>query len=224
MAASVIVTVVSIVTAASSKILADEFKAWRPRITDGLVGFAVRRLPEQQRQRYHEEWLSFIHETPGDIGKLIASIGLLKAGMKLRSMWRRQEEDAAIAAKLREEDELLSQARLQSTPDDVWRSLEGPRGLWAMYGRARVMLDVAYKSGVEHEGVDVLLVKAIRSQAMQVRVCILTSLCQYVFDRSSEGARLNGFRAAQVFKALTPNFEALLCTNNERHRELGKGK
>jgi hypothetical protein len=99
MAAFVIMTVVSIATAASSKILADEFTAWRPHLTKKLITLAVRRLPEEQCERYREEWLSYVEEIPGELGKLLAAVGLLWAGIKLRSVLRRGSRIATVAKK-----------------------------------------------------------------------------------------------------------------------------
>src|SRR5215469_9793045 len=97
MAASVVMTLVGIVAAASSKILADEFKAWRPRLTRELVALAVRRLPGEQRERYSEEWLSHVEEVPGEVGKVLASIGLLWAGVRLRSILRKKSKISKAA-------------------------------------------------------------------------------------------------------------------------------
>jgi hypothetical protein len=80
MAVSVIMTVVGIVAAASSKILADEFKAWVPGLIRKLLAFAVYRLPEERRERYSEEWSSYLTEMPGDIGTVLAALGLIWNG------------------------------------------------------------------------------------------------------------------------------------------------
>jgi hypothetical protein len=99
MAASVITTLIGIVAAASSKVLADEFKAWSPRMTKRLIALAIRSLPEEQCERYSEEWLSYVEEIPGELGKLFAAVGLLWAGIKLRSVLRRGSRTAMVAKK-----------------------------------------------------------------------------------------------------------------------------
>jgi hypothetical protein len=94
MAASVIVTVVGVVAAASSKILADEFKAWRPRLTAKLVSFAASKLPESQR----EEWTSYVGEIPGEVGKVLAAVGLLSAAIKIGYVSERGSQRGIVAS------------------------------------------------------------------------------------------------------------------------------
>jgi hypothetical protein len=72
-----------VIGAAFSRLVANEFKAWTPRLVAAVVQCAIRRLREDQRERYAEEWRSHINETPGEIGKLIVGFGLLLAAWKL---------------------------------------------------------------------------------------------------------------------------------------------
>jgi hypothetical protein len=100
MAASVIMTIVGIAAAASSKILAEEFKAWRPCLTKKLVALAVSRLPESKRERYNEEWSSYLEETPGEIGKMLAALGLVWAGSRIgRALQKETRTANALAGK-----------------------------------------------------------------------------------------------------------------------------
>jgi hypothetical protein len=66
---------VSILAATLSRILAEEIDSWSPSIIHGLIKFAVGRLPENQRERYEEEWQSHINDVPGQIGKLLVAAG-----------------------------------------------------------------------------------------------------------------------------------------------------
>ena len=63
---------------------------------------------------------------------------------------------------------------LTATTDDIWQRLDGPRGLWAMYQNARVLLEMAdYASRNALPGsqpVDPMLLEALRSDAMQIRL------------------------------------------------------
>ena len=77
--------VLGVIAAAVSRQLADEFKAWTPWIIGRLVKRAVRKLPEDCRDRFEEEWLSHIHETPGEVGKLTAALGFLFAARRMSS-------------------------------------------------------------------------------------------------------------------------------------------
>lgn len=76
-----------------SRQLADEFKAWTPRITEWLVVRAVKRLPSSERDRYLEEWQSHINEIPGEVGKIIVGLQLLPAARKMSSSMRKQAKE-----------------------------------------------------------------------------------------------------------------------------------
>jgi len=77
--------VLGIIAAAISRQLADELKAWTPSIVKRLVKRAVCKLPEEQRDRFGEEWLSHVYETPGEVGKLAAALGFLLAARRMSS-------------------------------------------------------------------------------------------------------------------------------------------
>jgi hypothetical protein len=81
----------SILAASFSQQLADEFKAWTPWLTRRLVALAVRILPENERERYNEEWLSFVDEMPGQIGKAIVSVGLIFGSLGISLGFPRQK-------------------------------------------------------------------------------------------------------------------------------------
>ena len=91
--------ILGVIGAAASKLMADEFKAWLPTVINHLIGWATSLLPENQREDYAEEWRSDIDRTPGEIGKLIFALDLLRAAWKL----------SRIASKTtaRENDEIL---------------------------------------------------------------------------------------------------------------------
>lgn len=78
--AVVILALLSMLGAAFSKILADEFKDWTPWICKRLISIAVSLLPEKQKERLHEEWAGHYEDVPGNIGKIIYSVGCVKAG------------------------------------------------------------------------------------------------------------------------------------------------
>jgi Bacterial sugar transferase len=80
-----IIAVLDILAAITSRQLADEFKAWTPRIIERLIKRAVQNLPEEQRERCEEEWSAHVCDTPGEIGKLIAALGFLRAARAMSS-------------------------------------------------------------------------------------------------------------------------------------------
>jgi len=88
--------------------------------------------------------------------------------------------------------------------------MEGPKGLWVMYQNARVMQEMADFAAKHYEGVDRLLVETLHSDAMQIRLCVLTALGQYAFSKASDGVRVNAFRAASMYTGMAARTTQLL--------------
>jgi hypothetical protein len=107
-------------------------------------------------------------------------------------------------------DHFLWKEGLSVTPEDAWRRMEGPKGLWVIYQNARVMLEMADYAGKHCEGVDRLLIETLHSDAMQIRVCVLMALVQYAFTQASEGVRVNAFRAASIYTGMAARMTHLL--------------
>jgi len=104
----------------------------------------------------------------------------------------------------------LWQEGLTATPEQVWQSMEGPKGLWVMYKNARVMMQMADFAAKHCEGVDPVLVSTLHSDAMQIRVCVLAALAQYAFMQATEGVRVNSFRAATMYASMAAHTTLLL--------------
>jgi hypothetical protein len=119
---------------------------------------------------------------------------------RLRSEWSARELS----------DQFLWKEGLSATPEDAWQRMEGPRGLWVMYQNARVMLEMADFAAKNCEGVDRLLVETLHSDAMQIRVCVLTALAQYGFSQAGEGVRVNAYRAAAIYTGMAARMTQLL--------------
>ena len=107
-------------------------------------------------------------------------------------------------------DHFLWKEGLSTTPEEAWKRMEGPKGLWVIYQNARVMLEMADYAAKHCEGVDRLLVETLHSDAMQIRVCVLTALAQYAFTQASEGVRVNAFRAASMYTGMAARTTQLL--------------
>src|ERR1039457_513978 len=107
-------------------------------------------------------------------------------------------------------DHFLWKEGLSATPDDAWERMEGPRGLWVMYQNARVMLEMADYAARNSDTVDLVLLATLRSDAMQIRVCVLMDLAQYAFSQAGEGVRVNAFRAAQMYTGMAARMTRLL--------------
>jgi hypothetical protein len=110
-------------------------------------------------------------------------------------------------------DHFLWQEGLSATPEDAWQRMEGPKGLWVMYQNAKVMQEMAGYAAKQCEGVDRLLIETLYSDAMQIRVCVLTALTQYAFRHASEGVRVNAFRAASIYTGMAARMTQLLQDN-----------
>jgi hypothetical protein len=111
-------------------------------------------------------------------------------------------------------DQFLWKEGLNATPEDAWLRMEGPKGLWVMYQNARTMLEMADYAAKNSDTVDRLLLETLRSDAMQIRVCVLTALAQYGFSKASEGVRINAFRAATMYTGMAARMTQLLQENN----------
>ena len=107
-------------------------------------------------------------------------------------------------------DHFLWEEGMNATPDDAWQRMEGPKGLWVMYQNARVMLEMADFATRNSNSVDRVLIETLRSDAMQIRVCVLMALAQYGFSKASEGVRVNAFRAATMYTAMAARMTQLL--------------
>ena len=122
---------------------------------------------------------------------------------RLRSDWSARELS----------DQFLWKEGLNASPEDTWTRMEGPRGLWVMYQNAKVMLEMADYATRNCDQVDRVLVETLRSDAMQIRVCVLMALAQYAFSHASEGVRVNAFRAASMYTGMAARMTQLLQDN-----------
>jgi len=102
---------------------------------------------------------------------------------------------------------------LDATPEDAWQRMEGPHGLWAIFQNARVLAQMAEYADRSSESVDRLLLETLRSDALQIRVCVLMALLQYAFSYASEGFRINGFRAASMYSGMAARMTKLIQEN-----------
>jgi hypothetical protein len=110
-------------------------------------------------------------------------------------------------------DQFLWKEGLSTSPEETWTRMEGPHGLWVMYQNAKVMLEMANYATRNCENVDRVLVETLRSDAMQIRVCVLMALAQYAFSHASEGVRVNAFRAASMYTGMAARMTQLLQQN-----------
>jgi lipopolysaccharide/colanic/teichoic acid biosynthesis glycosyltransferase len=90
--------ILGIFGAALSRLIADDIRAWVPRLVEIVIARAIKNLPADIRERYHEEWLSNVSEVPGDLSKLIYSLGVLPASWQMRGIARRATQGASASS------------------------------------------------------------------------------------------------------------------------------
>ena len=111
-------------------------------------------------------------------------------------------------------DHFLWKEGIEADPEEIWKRLEGPHGLWAIFQNAQVMMQMADFADRNGEGVDKILLETLRSDAMQIRLLVLMALAQYALTHASEGVRVNAFRAAGQYAAMAARLTALLQEQN----------
>jgi hypothetical protein len=97
-----------------------------------------------------------------------------------------------------------------ASAEETWNRIQGAHGLWVMYQNTRVMLEMADYAVRHCESVDRQLIETLRSDAMQIRICVLVALVQYGFSQATEGVRVNAFRAASMYTGMAARMTQLL--------------
>jgi hypothetical protein len=87
----------AIILRALSTLIADDARAWIPKVTERIILYAVGKLPENLRGTYSDEWQSYIFDTPGELCKLRAACGFVFASWR---MARDLRETAAPAIRI----------------------------------------------------------------------------------------------------------------------------
>ena len=150
---------------------------------------------------------------------LITALLLAYAGYWRKYQTKRRSETwDEIVLKLRPNDwghekvteKYLYSPEINATPEDIWKRIAGPRGLWAMYCNAPVLVQLAdYAAENGSEAVPQELLESIRSDAFQIRMCVLMALAQHVFSRSSIAERISAHRATVAYTSLLARMTAV---------------
>jgi len=123
---------------------------------------------------------------------------------QLRSDWSARELS----------EQFLWREGLTATTEDIWQRLDGPRGLWANFQNARVLLEMADYANRNtlpgSETIDPMVMEALRSDAMQIRLCVLMALGQYALTQANAGVKVNAFRAADLYSNMAARMTCLL--------------
>jgi len=113
-ATALVGVIVAAFVPAVSSLLADDIKAWIPKIIERLIKRAAMRLPEDQRVRFAEEWRSHVNDTRGDLNKLVIAAGFLRAARRMARV--REEAYARILSLVMEAAAFVALALLPIIP------------------------------------------------------------------------------------------------------------
>lgn len=150
---------------------------------------------------------------------LLTALMLAYAGYwRRRHSKRRAETWDEIVLKLRPNDwghenvaeRYLYSDRISVAPEEIWGRISGAKGLWAMYCNAPVLVqlaDYAAEHGRESNIPEGLL-ESIRTDAFQIRMCVLMALAQHVFSHSSVAAQVSAHRATAAYMAMLARMTA----------------
>jgi hypothetical protein len=99
------------------------------------------------------------------------------------------------------------------TPEEKWRIVRGAQGLWTIYENASVMLEMADYAARNSDTVDRELLANLHSDAMQIRVCVLSTLAKYAFSQVNESISANVSQAASMYTEMATRTAELLQVN-----------
>ncbi len=125
-----------------------------------------------------------------------------------RQSRRRAETWEQIVAKFRPNTEwgfdgisrkYLYDETITATTADIWQRIDGPRGLWAMYTNAGVLVQLADYAMQHGQDVPEELIEGLRSDGFQIRISVLLALAQYGLHRSNISFNVNAHRAAKAY-------------------------
>ena len=144
------------------------------------------------------------------------SLHVFRAGLRRRNA---QSWDSLVA-RLRLDsttrsigDPSVWNGNMHVTPREQWQLVRGAHGLWTMFENAAVMLEMADYAASNSDSVDREMLATLRSDAMQIRVCILSALAKYAFGQVNESISANVTRAACMYAEMAARTTELLQVN-----------
>lgn len=102
---------------------------------------------------------------------------------------------------------------LNATPDETWERIHGIRGLWAMYQNAGVMQEMADFASQHANLNDPVVLETLRSDAAQIRLCVLQTLAQYGFNKAGESVRMRAFHIASMYTGMAARMTQFMQDN-----------
>ena len=110
-------------------------------------------------------------------------------------------------------DQSVWNSDLKFTPQEKWQLVHGAQGLWTMYENARVMLEMADYAARNSDTVDKVMLAELRSDAMQIRVSVLSALGKYAFSQVNDSISANVTHAAAMYTEMSARTAELLRVN-----------
>jgi hypothetical protein len=110
-------------------------------------------------------------------------------------------------------DQSVWNGDMNVTPEEKWQLIRGAQGLWTLYENASVMLEMADYAARNSDSVDGEMLATLRSDAMQIRVCVLTALAKYAFSQVNESISVNVSHAASMYTEMATRTAELLQAN-----------
>jgi hypothetical protein len=107
----------------------------------------------------------------------------------------------------------LYRAGIKATPADVWKRINGARGLWAMYCNAPLLVQLADYAAEHGTNPDEALLEGLRSDAFQIRLSVLLAMAKYAMSHSTAGASLNALRATTLYSEMLARLTMLFQEN-----------
>ena len=92
---------IGLVLAVLAALIVEEIHANSTSVARWLILRAVRRLPEQERERFHEEWTAHLNDAETVFRKLWHAIGCVCAALRIATAIRRRRRDPLVLAQLK---------------------------------------------------------------------------------------------------------------------------
>jgi len=144
---------------------------------------------------------------------LLAFVGLWRYAQARRKRRDWEEIVGALRANDWGLDEVsvryLYRGGVKATPADIWGRIHGAKGLWAMYCNAPLLVQLADYAAEHGTDADEALLEGLRSDAFQIRLCVLMALAKYALMPSTVGASVNAHRAVTIYTEMLAGLTTL---------------
>jgi hypothetical protein len=145
---------------------------------------------------------------------LLAFVGLWRRAQARRKQRSWDEIVSALRANDWGIDEVseryLYRGGIKATPADIWKRIDGARGLWAMYCNAPLLVQLADYAAEHGTKPDEALLEDLRSDALKIRLCALMALAKYAMSHSTAGASVNAHRATTLYSEMLARLTMLI--------------